>query len=1015
MKTTHLFSRLLWIFTLAAPVAVSDAAEKPPAVVICPANSSPLMTLAAHEAQRYVYLRTGQLLPIEKRQPRQGNRIILGIDPALGREQFRLRGSSPGAGRTLEITGGSDRATLYGVYRFAETLGIRFHLHGDSIPDDRTPLVLPDIEEAHSPLFDTRGIQPFHDFTEGPDWWTADDYKAYLAQMAKMRMNLMALHCYPEGGVGPEPLVWIGPPEDVNNDGTVKVSYPSRWASTSGGSWGYAPAKSSEFSAGAGLLFPGDDYGSPITDGFRPKPAVPQDCNAVFNRAGAFYKDLFGFGQALGVRACIGTETPLHLPKEVAERLKAKGLDPKAPSTPRLLYEGMFKRIARTHPLDFYWLWTPEDWTWSGNKPGQLEGSLADMRAALDALEQLGRPFTLATCGWVLGPQQDRAALDRHLPKTSPISCINREVGFGFVETAFSRTENRPQWAIPWMEDDPNMVGVQLWAGRTRRDAADAHAYGCTGLLGIHWRTRVLAPNFAALSQAAWSQKPWNPEAGSRIKVTRRDADVHVGGKVAAYPKSAIEGTEMDALYQDCRYDVDAYRVKVPNGVFQVTLQWCEVAYDAKGKRVFGVSVQGQPVVEHLDVFERAGKNKAFDLMLTNVAVTNGQLVIDFTREVELPFLAGLVIEGRTGPEGAPTFTRKINCGGPAWRDYEADLGDAEESPRQPGRPRDLPCEDLYADWAVAEFGPEVGPEAARLFASLDGGQGDYSAKKELTRLPRPSDWIGGPGGIKPNSTPWQQEQPRYAFVQQFETLRSRVRGTGRLDRFDYWLNTFKYHRALGQLGCARGQLDAVMKRIEGTKDEAAQQRLTREEALPLRLALARQWETMMTILLQAVSTPGEMGTVANLEQHTLRNTHEPHFMELHDAKLVAWGKAPLPPEAQPTRDYKGPARLVVPTVRTVATAGERVTLNAIVLDRQPARRVTVHWRPLGEGRFRTAAARHIGRAVYAVSLPAIKTASLEYYLEAETATGKPLLWPATAPQFNQTLVPFAPAASARR
>ena len=64
------------------------------------------------------------------------------------------------------------------------------------------------------------------------------------------------------------------------------------------------------------------------------------------------------------------------------------------------------------------------------------------------------------------------------------------------------------------MEDDSAMVLPQLWAGRMRRDAADALAYGCTGLLGIHWRTKILAPNVSALAQAAWSQDGWNPDAG---------------------------------------------------------------------------------------------------------------------------------------------------------------------------------------------------------------------------------------------------------------------------------------------------------------------------------------------------------------------------------------------------------------------------------------------------------------------------------------------------------------------
>jgi len=61
------------------------------------------------------------------------------------------------------------------------------------------------------------------------------------------------------------------------------------------------------------------------------------------------------------------------------------------------------------------------------------------------------------------------------------------------------------------MEDDPALASVQLWAGRMRKDAADALAYGCTGLMGIHWRTRILAPNVAALAAAAWDQSSFNP------------------------------------------------------------------------------------------------------------------------------------------------------------------------------------------------------------------------------------------------------------------------------------------------------------------------------------------------------------------------------------------------------------------------------------------------------------------------------------------------------------------------
>ena len=109
---------------------------------------------------------------------------------------------------------------------------MRFYLHGDVIPDQRIAR-LPDVTETGKQLFSIRGIQPFHDFPEGPDWWNTDDYLAYIGQLPKLRMNFIGLHCYPEGGAGPEPLVWIGLGDDVDPNGRVSHSYPSHWANTS--------------------------------------------------------------------------------------------------------------------------------------------------------------------------------------------------------------------------------------------------------------------------------------------------------------------------------------------------------------------------------------------------------------------------------------------------------------------------------------------------------------------------------------------------------------------------------------------------------------------------------------------------------------------------------------------------------------------------------------------------------------------------------------------------------------
>lgn len=48
--------------------------------------------------------------------------------------------------------------------------------------------------------------------------------------------------------------------------------------------------------------------------------------NEVFNRTGALWDDAFSFGKQLGIRFCAGLESPLSIPKEVAERLKEKNI-----------------------------------------------------------------------------------------------------------------------------------------------------------------------------------------------------------------------------------------------------------------------------------------------------------------------------------------------------------------------------------------------------------------------------------------------------------------------------------------------------------------------------------------------------------------------------------------------------------------------------------------------------------------------------------------------------------------
>jgi len=800
------------------PVAAVAVPASRPAAIVRPADAPGKVKLAAKELRRYLYLRTGELLPIAE----SGDGITLRVDRQFAPQQYRLQGS----GDSLTITGGSDIAVLYGAYHVAEKLGVRFYLHGDTIPDEQIALAIPTLDETHQPLFELRGIQPFHDFFEGPDWWNTDDYKAHASQLAKLRMNFIGLHNYPErrgGYPGPEPTVWIGLPEDCDEQGRVSYGYPAFFANTERPGWGNVPMKTSEYAGGAADLFADDVFGPDAQAAHFPWPDKPADCNEVFNRTAAMYRDAFAFASSLGIKICVGTETPLTVPQRVKERLNAQGRDPSAPDVVKDLYAGAFQRLSRAFPVDYYWLWTPEGWAWGGDKPGQFEATTRDLQAALGGLKKIGDPLTLGTCGWVLGPAHDRAALDEFLPKDSPMACINRRLGHEGVEPAFANISGRAKWAIPWMENDMNMVGPQPWVGRMRYDAVDARRFGCTGLMGIHWRTKALEMNVAALAAAAWDQS------------------------------------------------------------------WV--------------------------------------------------------------------------PDGFDTTTVKAS----------------EEEPAKPApKSRTVPVADFYRDYARANFGEAVADPVADLLSRIDG-----------VKLPEVSAWKNGPGVLPPDGAPWEAVRKRYAFVEELAALRPQVKGAGNLERFDYWLHTYQGMAAMAEARCLRGQLNRAM----GRKDWQA--------ALNARLDLARTWTRLMTLQTAIVRTPGEMGTIANLEHQTRRRTG---LVEGRDAELSkALGK-PLPREAALGQEYTGAVQLILPTIRSLVAPGEALGLKIIALDRQPVNSVIVHVRPLGRGDWRDIPAKHVGRSVYAITLPPAKE-DFEYRVTAKTGSGKPLVWPATVPEINQTVV----------
>jgi hypothetical protein len=192
------------------------------------------------------------------------------------------------------------------------------------------------------------------------------------------------------------------------------------------------------------------------------------------------------------------------------------------------------------------------------------------------------------------------------------------------------------------------------------------------------------------------------------------------------------------------------------------------------------------------------------------------------------------------------------------------------------------------------------------------------------------------------------------------------------------------------------------MKKLNAEKDARRKADLARETALPLRRELVRVVAEVYEHLLPTVSNPGEMGTVANWDQHIL-----PSLLTQPGEELTGILGEPLPRDAVPSPDYHGRPRLLVPTVRSSMREGEMLKLKVILLSATPARDAGVFWRVMGVGDFARVPLAHVARGVYSAEFPpdGARGAALEYYVKAVAGDGTVLHFPATAPHINQTLV----------
>ena len=116
-------------------------------------------------------------------------------------------------------------------------------------------------------------------------------------------------------------------------------------------------------------------------------------------------------------------------------------------------------------------------------------------------------------------------------------------------------------------------------------------------------------------------------------------------GETIDRPDLPIQGTTDQRIYRAERYSMTKFTQALPNGKYNVKLHFCET-YDGitgPGQRVFSFNVAGHEFKD-FDVWVKSGGAQRAYVETVPVEITNGQLEITFTPNIENPQINGIEI-----------------------------------------------------------------------------------------------------------------------------------------------------------------------------------------------------------------------------------------------------------------------------------------------------------------------------------------------------------------------------------
>ena len=361
------------------------------------------------------------------------------------------------------------------------------------------------------PRFATRGLLPWPDFLNCITVFNDEDFRAYFEGMLRMRFNTFGMHVYSGANTTESYL-------SLEYAGVGHNAYLDNSASAR---WGYLPQRTSKFGMGAADLYDGEVFGSDATRLARGPWETAERTREMLRKA-------FAYAAKLGIRTGIGFE-PYQVPEEIVRALPPEAKPPvpapgvTRPPGPRFLLDSVAGRdllemrlgqLLEAYPeVDYVWLWEDEQMNWAsrgkppaGAKPQDLQLSVTPFVQAYEFLKRNAPKKRLVLSGWG-GVARNFEMFHQKLPKEIVFACLSDSLGWDPISEVFSKLEGRERWPIPWLEDDPGMWQPQFHVNRFEADMNRAAQFGCQGLMGIHWRHRIVDPTAGFQARFSWDDK----------------------------------------------------------------------------------------------------------------------------------------------------------------------------------------------------------------------------------------------------------------------------------------------------------------------------------------------------------------------------------------------------------------------------------------------------------------------------------------------------------------------------